>query len=198
MNAAVTQKQAPAGMTRREREDLMKLTRARVRVAKTQAVARAAQLRADFEQQLARVYAFDEDEVWKAVTEKAEAIVAEARKQIADRCKELGIPKQFAPTVGLGWSSRGENGSRERRVELRHVATSKIDSLMKSACERIEESAVVVQTQLLAAGLETDEAKQFLANMPTPEQLMPTLDLKQIEDTNTRRRRYHWDQDVDD
>jgi len=50
-------------MIRRERKDLDRLSRDRERLAK--AAARAAELKADFEQQIATVYSFDNDSVWK-------------------------------------------------------------------------------------------------------------------------------------
>lgn len=81
---------------------------------KTAATQRSAELLAEFEQQLASVYSYDQDRTWKAATEAAGKAVSEAKKQIA-RCEELGIPARFAPTVEYLWSGRGENAVAERR-----------------------------------------------------------------------------------
>ena len=62
-----------ATMTRRERDDLAKLVRQRERLMKTLAAQRSAELMADVEAQLARIYDFDEDEVWAAATEAADS-----------------------------------------------------------------------------------------------------------------------------
>jgi hypothetical protein len=42
---------------------------------------------------------------------------------------------------------------------------------------------VDLQTELAADGLETEQAKTFLASMPTIEELTPTLIFKELEDT---------------
>jgi hypothetical protein len=76
---------------------------------KTAATQRSAELLAEFEQQLASVYSYDQHRTWKAATEAAGKAVSEAKKQIAARCEELGIPARFAPTVEYVWSGRGEN-----------------------------------------------------------------------------------------
>lgn len=38
-----------------------------------------------------------------------------------------------------------------------------------------------VQTQLLIGGLTTDDARRFVESIPSPEALMPTLALREIE-----------------
>jgi hypothetical protein len=83
-------------MTRREREDLAKVTRLRAKVAKDGITAREAALLADVEEQLSAVYRFDHD-AWADITRHAEQVVAEADKQIAQRCRELGIRESFRP-----------------------------------------------------------------------------------------------------
>ena len=80
-----------------------------------------------------------------------------------------------------GWYGRGENSTAERRVELRKVATTRIDALAKAAKTHIERRSVEIQTELLAGRLTTDAAQAFLAAMPTADQLMPVLDLGAIQ-----------------
>ena len=58
-------------MTKSEREDLAKLIRNREKVMKSAARERSAELLAEFEQQMASVYSYDQDEVWKSATEAA-------------------------------------------------------------------------------------------------------------------------------
>ena len=87
-------------MTKSEREDLAKLIRNREKVMKSAARERSAELLAEFEQQMASVYSYDQDEVWKSATEAAAAAVAVAQQAIAERCSEMGIPARFAPNVG--------------------------------------------------------------------------------------------------
>jgi hypothetical protein len=167
-------------MTRGERTELAKLVRQRAKVAKDQAAQRAAELRADFEQQLAEIYKPEQDPIWKELHSRALDVVVEGKKQLAERCRELGIPESFATHQKLLWSGRGENASVQRRTELRAVATSRIDALLKTAKAEIERVSVEVQTRLVADGLTTAAAQQFLAEMPTVEVLMPRLDVSEI------------------
>ena len=52
-------------MTRSERETLIQICRMRVKVAKADADSRSATLKADCEAQLARIYHWDQDDVWQ-------------------------------------------------------------------------------------------------------------------------------------
>jgi hypothetical protein len=171
---------SPPGMTRHEREDLRRLYRYQATLAKTGAAQRAAELRADFEEQLASIFRFDDDAIWKAVTETADAAVDEADKRIAARCNELGIPERFRPSLHLSWYSRGENASGKRRAELRKVAESRIEALEKKARYDIDNWCVKTQAALIKDSLTSAQAAAFLEQMPTAEQLMPTLDASRI------------------
>ncbi len=176
----MTTEVANAAMTRRERDDLAALVRRRERVAKTAAAQRSAELMADFEQKLAAVYK-STDDAWRDITATANRVVAEADQEIARRCRDLGIPETLRPGLGLNWYRRGESESRERRGELRKVAATRIAALQKRPKTAIEQQSVEVQTRLLAGGLESEAARQFLESMPTVESLMPPLDVAQLE-----------------
>jgi len=88
-------------MTKTEREDLTRLIRNREKVMKTAASQRSAELLAEFEQQLASVYHYDQDEIWKVAFEAAEDAVEAARAAGVARSRELGIPDRFAPDIGV-------------------------------------------------------------------------------------------------
>jgi hypothetical protein len=160
-------------MSRRDREDLAKLVRKREKLAKTKTESVAAERLADFEQQLASKYAPGDDPVWAELHQAADEAVTEADAKLGERCKELGIEDRFRPRVSAGWYSRGENAVAERRTELRAVAKSRIDADARVAKAEIERHSVEVQTQLISGGLESEEARRFLASMPTPQALMP-------------------------
>jgi hypothetical protein len=168
-------------MTRRDREELAKLVRRRERVAKSATAQRSGELLADFEQKLGSVYDFDDDAVWREAYSAAEAEVERADAAVARRCDELGIPARFRPSLFFSWSGRGENAVAQRRAELRHVARARIAASEKAAKAEIERRSVELQTQLVAGGLESAEARRFLDTMPTPEALMPPLSVKEIE-----------------
>jgi hypothetical protein len=148
---------------------------------KTAAGQRSAELLAEFEQQLASIYSYDQDEIWKQATEAAGKAVAKAKAQIAARCKELGIPARFAPTVEWGWRGRGENAVAERCGELRAVAKTRIAVIETAAFVKIEMSCLDAQTQVIANGLSSEAARSFFEAMPNVEALMPPLEFPAIE-----------------
>ena len=88
-----------ATMTRSERTDLATLVRQRERLLKTLAAQRSAELMADVEAQLARIYHFDEDDTWAAAEEAAEEAMKEAQTEIAERS---GMTEQAFETMISG------------------------------------------------------------------------------------------------
>jgi hypothetical protein len=161
-----------APMTRRDRDDLAKLARRREKLAKADTDRVASERLADFEQQMAAIYRPSDDEIWSELHAAADEAVAKADAAIAERCRELGIPKRFRPGLQLQWYERGENAAAQRRSELRAVAKSRIDAMAKLAKVEIERQSVEVQTVLIAGGLDSDDARAFLASMPTADALI--------------------------
>jgi len=179
-----TENQTPDGdhssraMTAAERIELGKLVRLRAKVAKDSVEQIAARMIADSEAQLSvRFDMYDAN--WKDLVEDAEAVVQQADQKIAQRCRELGIPETFRPRLDIYWQSRGENAMKDRRSELRMGVRTDIEARIKEAKVEIDRQSAEVLTQLAAGALGSDEAKAFLANMPSIEALMPPL---QFED----------------
>ena len=170
-----------APMTKGEIQGLGVLIRKQERLLKTATDQRAVELKADFENQISAVYRFDDDEVWREAYRLAEKAIEDAQVVIADRCAELGIPKEFAPSLSCGWFGRGENAVAKRRDELRRKADAEIKAMAQRARGRIEEWSLKTQTQLVAQNLTSDSARAFLDNMPPAEALMPLLDLQQMQ-----------------
>jgi hypothetical protein len=52
-------------MTKNERETLIQICRMRAKVAKADAASRSATLKADCKAQLAKIYHWDQDDVWQ-------------------------------------------------------------------------------------------------------------------------------------
>lgn len=168
-------------MTKAVRESLLQVVRLRARVAKSDATAYSAKLRADFEQQLDTKYSFDQDAIWQEMASLMQATADEASAKVEARCRELGIPKWASPDLGWYWRSRGENATKERRTELRRLAHTQIEAIEKDAKAKIDRSSSDVQTQLYASGLTTESAQIFLEQMPSIESLMPLLELTKVE-----------------
>jgi hypothetical protein len=163
-------------MMRAERADLLAHLKRRERVQKSAAKQRSAELLAEFEHNMAARYSFDDDAVWNEAALIAEREVEKARKRVAERCRELGIPKQFAPSPRFYWSERGENAIKERRSELRKAAQTRIAAIEKDALVQIERETLEAETELLKNGMTSDTARAFLENLTPIEQLMLSFD----------------------
>ena len=168
-------------MTKGEREDLLRLIKQREKVAKTAAEQRSAAMLAEFEQQVSACHSFATNEVWQAATKAVMDAAREAAAKIADEADKLGIPPEFQPRINFSWLQRGDNAYNERRVELRRVAKAEIDALEKVARVQIEQASVQAQTEVIANGLSSPAAIEFLRSMPAIESMMPALDITTIQ-----------------
>ena len=178
-DAALAAHAAP--MTKSEREDLQRLVRQREKVLKSTAKQRSKELIADFENQMGQEYSFDQDETWNKAAAAANREVQKAKKLVAARCRELGIPERFAPSLSLDWHHRGYgNAVKERRDELRRMAVTRAEAIEQKAVVEIEVSCLQAQEQIALAGLTSEAAKGFIDRLPAIETLMPTLSFAEI------------------
>ena len=170
-----------AMISKSEREDLQRLVRQREKVQKSAAKQRSSDLLADFENQMASEFSFDDDAVWAKAKIEAEAEINRAKIKIATRCRELGIPDRFAPTLSMSWVHRGyDNMLERRRNELRRVATTKIEAIERSAITQIEVLSLDAQTKLAVAGLSSEAAHAFIQALPSVADLMPSLSYAEL------------------
>jgi hypothetical protein len=169
-----------ACMTKSDRDSLAKLVRARAKVAKNEIESHAARVLATIEAQLAARYP-ENHPAWAEVTEHANRAVAEANIHIAQRCCELGIPERFRPSINYYWSGRGENAFNDRRAELRRAAKTELEARVKTAKNTVDRRTLDLLTQLAADMLESSQAKDFLAAMPSVDDLMPPITLDALE-----------------
>ncbi len=184
-------------LARQETHDLAMIIKDRAKVLKAHVAAQSAECLADFERQIAAVYTFDQDEVWAEAVEAANSVVKKSQEQIEKRCRELGIPKSFAPGIGLSWHGRGENALAERRNELRRVAKAQIEAMAATATVKIERESLELRTQVVAMGLLSTEAKTFLETLKPVEEVMHRLSFqdveKKLDQEKTARRRLRFD-----
>ena len=126
-------------MTKGEREDLQRLVRQREKVLKAAAQQRSAELIADFKNQMGQGFSFNQNEVWAKAMEAADREAKRVSGTIVTaRCRELGIPDRFAPSLSLCWHGRGYDNSVDRRKsELLGMAKSKIAALEAKAIVEI-------------------------------------------------------------
>lgn len=180
-------------LSRHETHDLSMIIKDRAKVLKAQVAHQAAACLADFEEQIAQEYRWDEDDVWKKALEDFRAAAEIAAAAIEEQARKRGIPKAFAPGIGFSWHGRGQNAAKDRREELRRAAKARIDAMAKEAEMRVEREALDLRTQVVSMGLLSPAATQFLNTMTTVEQAMPRLKFdtvnKQIEDRTRQQQK---------
>jgi hypothetical protein len=169
-------------MSSRDRSDLAKLIRQRERVAKSDAKSRAARLKADAEMEMNTIFSA-EDALWSDLVGLAQKGMEEINKQLAERAREVGLPKQVgSPRLGLRWGVADSSYlDRERRAEIRLMVNTRIADIEASAKAEIERRSLDAQTEILAGGLTSEAARAVLASLPSVEALMPALDLAALE-----------------
>jgi len=168
-------------MTGRDREQLVKLVRARARQAVREADMREKILLAEVQEQLTAE--FDaHDRLWADAVVIAQEAAAKANAHIRSVCSDLGIPPKDAPGLELAWRSRNSDyADKSRRAELRKLAETKLAALTKVAKTEIQGAALDTEEQLVIGGLTSDAARQFVeTTMPTVEGLMPALGLDDL------------------
>jgi hypothetical protein len=168
-------------LSRHETHDLGMIIKDRAKVLKAHIESEKATVLADFEKQIAAIYEFDQDDIWKAATLKAMEVVREAQETIAKRCEEMGIPKTFAPSLHASWQGRGENMLKERRNELRRVAKAEVEAMAARAVVKVERESLDLRTQVVAMGLLSPEATTFLNTLKPVEDVMHKLDFANVE-----------------
>lgn len=168
-------------MSKGEREDLIRLVKQRERVAKTAAEQRSAAMLAEFEAKVSALHTFATNEVWKAAVDAAIEAAEQCNEKVEAEAARLGIPPEFRPRMQFSWARRGENEYEIRRTELRRLAKSEIDALEKVARVQIETASVNAQTEIIAHGLVSDAARDFLSRLPAVETMMPTLSIEAIQ-----------------
>lgn len=174
--------------TSRQLSELANVVRMRARLAKEDADLRGVLLLAEFEEELAREYPIN-DPRWAEITEQARRMVADADRQIAEICEQTGIRAEFRPQIHVAWWDRGENAVKSRRDELRKVATARCKAMVKDAKLAIGREELRARTLLAEQVLTSDQAKGLLEAMPTVEQLLPLLALREIEAATPSSRR---------
>jgi hypothetical protein len=167
-------------VTNTEYNRLLSLIRRTVALGKVAAKERHATLKAEFEQQLDQRYCYDSDKVWSEAVKVAKKVVAQAQAQVEERCRELGIPKAFAPGLDCRWYDRGRNAVAAERQEMRRVAYTRLESLLSKAVFALERRGLELQTKITAGTLQSADAKEFLTGIHSIEKLMPSLSLKEL------------------
>ena len=141
---------------------------------------RAAACLADFDRKLAEKYAFDE-KLWDQIGQAAQDILIDASVKLHGKCKELGLPGQYAPAIELAWAGRGQTAVDAYRAALRRMAKTTIEAMAKRAMTKIEHMSLDLRTQVVAMGLLSADAKLFLESLAPIDETMRSLEFSEVE-----------------
>jgi hypothetical protein len=168
-----------------EMETISRALRAKMKAAATAIIALSPKLKAEFEVQLSVTYPPSGDPVWMDALNVVYKTYEIQRARVEARCEELKIPERFRPQLTRpGWISSWQSSGadfKDYRAEMRRLAAIQIDDMIKNRLAHLEMNSANIQFELVAHGCITDEAKQFLAKLPSIESLIPKLKVSEVE-----------------
>lgn len=171
---------APQKLSRQEAHDLGQIIKDRAKVLEANVEEQVAAQMSDFERQISTEYKFDQDAVWEQAARDSARVVTEANEKIIERCKALGIPAAFAPSIELSWARRGQNLMAERRTELRRAAVAAVEAMKRAAVTRIRKQSLDLRTQVVSAGMLSADGRLFLESLAPIEETMKSISFKEI------------------
>jgi hypothetical protein len=176
----MTDMQGARPLSRAETHDLGMIIKDRAKVLRSHVEQRAAEILAKFDEELANKYNYDES-VWRKIGNDAQDILLDAATKLHRKCEEIGVPGDYAPTLGLTWHGRGQQAITSHRAALRRMAQSRIDAMAKAAATKIEHTSLDLRTQVVAMGLLSPDAKLFLESLSTVDEAMAALEFHKVE-----------------
>jgi hypothetical protein len=163
-------------MTKSDRQQLQTLVRRRFKALKSEVIQRQAELLAQMEASIAERYK-EEDQAWTAARSEINEAILECNRKVNDawrRC--LGDKHEEAEYVRLiAAPGRDSNGE---RMQLRRAAVARVEEQVKRAIGQLETRELDLLEKLLIEGLESDDARRFLGEVPTAAELVPASRLE--------------------
>lgn len=167
-------------ITKGERAELRSLIRQRFKVLRTEVEARKAELAVELEERITAKYAA-EDKAWQDAMFLIAEATREANRKANDVLRTLDIDAMDSSREYQVITFRGvQQPKAERRVLLAN-GTKRIEAQVKAALLQLDGQEADLLTRLVANGLETDEARAFLGEIPTVSALVPADRLLQLE-----------------
>jgi hypothetical protein len=168
-------------LTKYELGLLLQALRRKTKAAKSAILATASKLKADFEIQLKTLYPPAGDLVWNEAFNALRAEQEKCQARITQRCEELGIPPRFRPKINpISWNYGAHHYFQDIRNEIRRLAHYQIDELLKSKLFVLEQGSAEAELGIISKGFVTDAAKDFFAQLPTIEALIPPVKIEEI------------------
>lgn len=169
------------GMTQAERRELRSVIRAQFKVLRGEIDQRRAELAAEAAEQVRRRFASDDKQL-DDLNWKIEQITDQANKDIRDAVKAVQGSSESGTWT---WSGPVHAPRVVRRQEDRYALTvalnSGIEAQVKGALLNLERQEADLLRSLTLGALESEEARAFLAAIPSVGDLVPAARLLEIE-----------------
>jgi hypothetical protein len=169
------------GMTQAERRELRSVVKQQFKVLRGEVEQRRKELAAEAAEQVRRRYAESDKQV-DDLNWKIEQITDQANKDIRDAVKAAQGDSQ-----GGQWHWSGPvraarvQHEREDRYALSAALSTGIDAQAKGAMLNLERQEADLLRQLALGALESEEARAFLASIPSVGELIPASRLAELE-----------------
>lgn len=167
-------------ITKSERAELRSLIRQRFKVLRSEVEARRAELAAELEQRIVDKFSA-EDKLWADGMYLIEEAVREANRKANDVIRGLDIDAlDTSREYQIVYTKLPSKPQAERNV-LRTNGARRIEAQVKSALLQLDSQEADLLTRLVATGLESDDARAFLGEIPTVSSLVPADRLLALE-----------------
>lgn len=159
-------------ITKAERSELRTLIRQRFKVLRADVEARRAELHSELEQRIEAKFAAA-DRAWNDAMFLVEEAAREANRKANDILRGLELEEYPADREFQIIMCRAVPKPSGERHELRRQGDARIEARVKAAYLELDRQEADLLTKLVVGGLESDEARAFLGEIPTVSALVP-------------------------
>jgi hypothetical protein len=164
-------------ITKGERTELSGIVRRQFKVLRSELEQRRLELYAEVETRIEGKFA-DEDQAWSVAMHEVHEATMEANRRINDAMREfMGDERAERMWISLPRLAK----PLEARTDMRREAKTRIDAEVKGAQLRLERHEVDLLRTLATGALESGEARDFLAAIPSVGELVSTARLAELE-----------------
>ena len=167
-------------ITKTERAELAGLIKRRFKVLRADVEARRAELEAELEERITVRFA-EEDKRWSDAMFLIQEAAREANRKANDILRGLDIDSYDSSREYAVVTARAIRQPKAERNVLRVNGVKRISAQVKGALLQLDRQEADLLTRLVATGLESEEARAFLGEIPTVSALVPADRLLQLE-----------------
>lgn len=163
-----------------ERAELRSIVRGQMKVLRSEIDQRRAELVADIDEQVAAQFA-DADRTWEGFMHEVHEATREADRRINDAAIAAGYQTKNGYEREYVTVARGVSKPTRSRDTMRVQAVRALDAQVAAARLRLERQEADLLKTLSVGALESDEARAFLAQIPTVGELVSAARLVELE-----------------